>query len=82
MISNDEELRVTLLRVGRFQQQVAELRRVETNPTNYRLSAEGYLAEIDRMKLEVRDYLSIHPSEITQDEAAPPITQFTDSGLT
>ena len=57
LISSDEELRVTLARIDRFQQQVARLRQVETNPTNYRLSAEGYLAEIDRMKLEVRGFL-------------------------
>jgi len=42
-----------------------------TNPTNYSLSAEGYLAEIDRMNLEVRDYLSAHPSEITHDRGVP-----------
>lgn len=82
MISNDEELRVTLARVGRFQQQVAELRRVETNPLNYRLSVDGYLAEIDRMNLEIRDYLSIHPSEVTHDEAVPVNTKLTDSALT
>lgn len=82
MISNDEELRVTLARVGRFQQQVAELRRVETNPLNYRLSVDGYLAEIDRMNLEIRDYLSMHPSEFTRDETVPVNTQVTDSALT
>ena len=81
MISNDEELRVTLARIDRFQQQIARLRQVETNPTNYRLSAEGYLAEIDRMNLEVRDYLSMHPSEVIQN-AAPDRTQLTDSALT
>ena len=75
MISNDEELQVTTERIGRFQQQVARLRQVETNPTNYSLSAEGYLAEIDRMNLEVRDYLSMHPSEISQDEGVPLSTQ-------
>jgi hypothetical protein len=67
MISNDEELRVMLARIDRFQHQVARLRQVETNPTNYRLSVEGYLAEIDRMNLEVRDYLSMHPSEVPHD---------------
>jgi len=67
MISNDQELQVTMQRIERFQQQVARLRQVETNPTNYRLSAEGYLAEIDRMNLEVRDYLSMHPSEVAHD---------------
>jgi hypothetical protein len=66
VISNDEELRVTLSRIERFQQQVARLRQVETNPTNYRFSAEGYLAEIDLMNLEVRDYLSIHPGEVAE----------------
>lgn len=71
MISNDEELRVTLARIDRFQQQVARLRQVETNPANYRLSAEGYLAEIDRMNLEVRDYLSMHPSESSLNELHP-----------
>lgn len=75
MISNDEELQVTMERVERFQQQVARLRQVETNPTNYRLSAEGYLAEIDRMNLEVRDYLSMHPSEASPNERAPLNTQ-------
>ena len=82
LISNDEELGVTLARVESFQQQVIRLRQGEANPTNYKLSAEGYLAEIDRMNLEVRDYLSMHPSEVTRDEAAPVSTQFPDSALT
>jgi len=71
VISNDEELKVTMERIERFQKQVARLRQVETNPTNYRLSAEGYLAEIDRMNLEVRDYLSLLPSEVAEDESVP-----------
>lgn len=33
MISNDQELKVTMERIERFQQQVARLRQVETNPT-------------------------------------------------
>ena len=82
MISSDDALGVTLRRIERFQRQVARLRQVETNPINYKLSAEGYLAEIDRMNLEARDYLSSHPSEVTQDEAAPVTTQLTDSALT
>ena len=32
MIANDTELKVTLERIARFQEQVAHLRRVETNP--------------------------------------------------
>ena len=65
MISNDQELQVTLERIAYFQRQVRHLRRVETNPANYRLSVKGYLAELDRMNLEVRDYLWLHPGEIS-----------------
>ena len=32
-------------------------------PEYYRLSAAGYLAELDRMTLEIRDYLWSHPAE-------------------
>ena len=63
MISNDQELQATLDRVRQFQLQVANLRRVEHNPENYRLSASGYLAELDRMTLDVRDYRWSHPAE-------------------
>lgn len=63
MIQNDQELEATKERIQYFQQQVEKLRQVETNPQNYWLSAGGYLTEIDRMNLEVREYLSLHPSE-------------------
>jgi hypothetical protein len=66
MIRNDQELEATKERIGYFQQQVEKLRQVETNPQNYRLSAGGFLAEIDRMNLEVREYLSLHPSELKE----------------
>jgi hypothetical protein len=49
--------------VRQFQLQVAKLRRVERNPENYRLSASGYLAELDRITREVPDYLWSHPTE-------------------
>jgi hypothetical protein len=65
MIKNDQELRVTLERIKYFQQQVTNLRKMETNPVNYRLSVGGYLAELDRMNLEVRDYFWLHPNEMT-----------------
>ncbi len=64
MIRNDQELQVTLERIEYFQRQVTHLRQVETKPVNYRLSVSGYLAELDRMYLEVRDYLWLHPSEL------------------
>jgi hypothetical protein len=65
MIKNDNELKVTMERIARFQEQVAHLRRVETHPKSYHLAASGFLAEIDRMQLEVREYLRLHPSEMT-----------------
>ena len=64
MIQNDHELQVTRERIARFEDQVAHLRQVETNPANYHTSSSGFLAEIDRMQLEVREYLSLHPAEM------------------
>ena len=64
MIKNDEELQVTQDRIRFFQRQVAQLRQGEKNPENYRLAAGGFLAEIDRMHLEVREYLSLLPEEM------------------
>ena len=69
MIQNDQELEATKARLRYFQNQVEKLRQVEINPQNYRLSAGGYLAEVDRMNLEVREYLLLHPSE-RQDQVA------------
>ncbi len=63
MIESDKELEVTLERIARFQSQVARLRHAETNPANYHAAVSGFLAEIDRMQLEVREYLSVHPAE-------------------
>ncbi|HZZ80190.1 MAG TPA: hypothetical protein VFE62_16875 [Gemmataceae bacterium] len=63
MIANDQQFRTTQERIAWFQQQLLQLRKVETNPTNYRASASGFLAEIDRMQLEVREYLSSLPTE-------------------
>ena len=64
MITDDKELETTLDRIRWFQMQLVRLRRVETIPVNYRLSSSGFLAEIDRMQLEVREYLSRLPSEL------------------
>jgi hypothetical protein len=70
MIKNDVELEATKERIVRFWQMVETIRKGETNSDNYRASAGGFLAEIDRMNLEVREYLSIHPSEMGQDQIA------------
>lgn len=64
MIKNEQEFQAMLDRIRYFQQQIAQLRKVETNLTNYRLSVSGYLAELDRMNLEVREYLWSLPSEV------------------
>ena len=69
MIANDQELTVALERIAKFQLQVSHLRKVETNPDNYHAAVSGYLAEIDRMQLEVREYLSLHPAELAEIDA-------------
>ena len=66
MIKNDDELAVTQQRVVHFERQVAQLRKSEANAENYRMSAGGCLAEIDRMNLEIRDYLWSHPAETSE----------------
>jgi hypothetical protein len=63
MIANDLELQTTLDRIAWFQQQVTHLRKTETNSVNYRAAVAGYLAEIDRMQLEVREYFSFLPAQ-------------------
>jgi hypothetical protein len=63
MIATDQELDTTLERITCFQKQVAHLRKTETNPANYRGAVSGFLAEIDRMQLEVREYFSFLPTE-------------------
>ncbi len=70
MIQNEQDYRTTLKRIERFQRQIEELRKRETIPENYRLSVSGFLVELDRMNLEVREYLWSHPNEISGTVAA------------
>lgn len=63
MIANDQHLQTTLERIAWFQKQVAHLQKTETNPINYRAAVSGFLAEMDRMQLEVREYFSLLPAE-------------------
>jgi hypothetical protein len=63
MIANDQQLETTLERIAWFQKQVTHLRKTETNPLNYRAAVSGFLAEMDRMQLEVREYFSFLPAE-------------------
>lgn len=57
-ITTDVELEVTLERIRHLQSQLVRLRQVETDPEAYRLSAAGFLSEVDRMQAAVRVYLS------------------------
>ena len=66
MIANDQELKVTLDRIAKFQVQLADLRKVETNPANYHAAASGFITEIDKMQLEVREFLSFLPTEMAR----------------
>ena len=63
MIKSDDELKTTMERLARFQQQVMAVRAAAASPENYRASAGGCLAEIDRMILDVRDYLWAPPTK-------------------
>ncbi len=67
MIRNEEEYKTTLERISQFQKQVEHLRKVETIPENYHLSVSGFLAELDRMNLDVREYLWSHPGQFSED---------------
>ena len=64
MIANDNEFHVSCDRTRYFQTQLALMRQMEADPANYHASASGFLAEIDRMQLEVREYLGVHPREL------------------
>lgn len=64
MIHNKEEYSSALERISYFQKQAARIREVEVNSENYHLSAAGYLAELDRMNLEIREYLWSLPGQL------------------
>ena len=65
MIKNDRELETTQGRIRHFERLAAEIRKTETNAENCRLSVAGFLAEIDRMNLDVREYLFSVPAELS-----------------
>ena len=65
MIKSNEQRKTTMERLARFQQQVIALRDAATSPENDLASAGGYLAEIDRMLLEVRYDLWAPPANLS-----------------
>ena len=66
MIHNEEEYKTTLERITYFQKQVSHLRKMETNLENYRMSVASFLAELDRMNLELREYLWAYPTQLAE----------------
>ena len=69
MIQNDTELKATQERIAKFESWVAQFR-VTTSPAEFKLMSGAYLAEIEKMHVEVLDYLSRHASEPAPAEAA------------
>lgn len=65
MIRDEHELEVTLERIRWFQDQLAHLRKTETNPQNYHAACSGFLAEIDRMQREAREFYRVPPGAST-----------------
>jgi len=66
MIKTDTQLETTIKRITWFQNQLAHLRNTEPKSVDFHASAKGFIMEIDRMQLEVREHLSLHPSEIKE----------------
>lgn len=64
MIQNDQELAATQERIADFERLLAKLR-VSSRPSEFPLVASGYRAEIERMQVEVLDYLTRHATEVT-----------------
>ncbi len=70
MIANDGELQGTQERLAFFYRIVGNIRAQARTPEEYRLYANSYLAEIEKMNAEVLAYLKRHPSELVSTEAA------------
>jgi predicted phosphoribosyltransferase len=62
MIANDIELKATQERIAFFQDILAQIR-VTARPTEYPAVSASYLAEIDLMQEEVKEYLSRHATQ-------------------
>lgn len=69
MIANDQELQGTQERIAFFCRILSQMR-ARATPAEYRLYANSYLAEIEKMNAEIIEYLSRHASETAPAEAA------------
>lgn len=63
MIEDDAAFQVAQGRVLLFERVLAEAHR-SYSPSNYKAMAEGYLAEIDKIQAEIREYLGRLPEPI------------------
>jgi hypothetical protein len=63
MIENEEQLEAARERIPQFERQVRQIHGSATDGENYRISASSFLAEIDGMRLEIREHLWSLPSE-------------------
>ncbi len=70
MIANDKEFQGTQERVTFFYRIVGNIRAQAKTPEEYRLYANSYLSEIEKLNAEVLIYLKCHPSELPLTEAA------------
>jgi hypothetical protein len=64
MIRLDAKVLATIDRISDFQRQIVLLRQVIADPEDYRLSAGGFIAEVEKMQNEVNAYLRRHPAEL------------------
>jgi hypothetical protein len=62
VIQNDNEIRAAQERILLFERVLLEARQ-NYSPSNYRAMAEGYLAKIEQMQAEIRNYLSTTPEQ-------------------
>jgi hypothetical protein len=69
MISDDNELQATQERIAFFCRTLAQMR-VAASPEEYHLYSNSYLTEIEKMNVEVLEYLKRHSSEAESAEAA------------
>lgn len=69
MIQNDIEPKATQERIAWFEGLVAQFRVVDMSPSEFKLMSGSFLAEIEKMHVEVMEYLGKHTSEIESTEA-------------
>ena len=65
MIQNDKELKTSQERIAYFQNLLLQLR-VQATSEEFSLVSSGYRAEIEKMQVEVLEYLTRHASEPIQ----------------